>query len=152
MAGTPVKTNTDALGLGAAFFGPQGDALEDEFNKVVTDLETLRGATSLVGSDRVHSASLTALTGVGLDIDAAGSVPDAETNQAVLVELNGEKYVSDYFARLEVDASEAVYQASPGHFAWYESADGQAALEYQNTPYGMYLGQIQDAIDEMLAE
>ena len=66
--------------------------------------------------------------------------------------MTGEKYVSGYFALLEVDASEAIYQATPGHFAWYESADGQAVLGYQNTPYETYLGQIQEAIDEMLSE
>ncbi|NQW16977.1 MAG: NAD(P)-dependent oxidoreductase [Chloroflexi bacterium] len=66
--------------------------------------------------------------------------------------MTGAKYVSDYFNLLEVDPEEAVYQALPGHFAWYDTADGQAALGYQNTPYETYLEQIQQAIDVLMGE
>ena len=66
--------------------------------------------------------------------------------------MTGEKYVSDYFGLLEVDPDEAVYQTSPGHFAWYKTTDGQEALEYQKTPYEIYLEQIQQVINELLEE
>jgi nucleoside-diphosphate-sugar epimerase len=66
--------------------------------------------------------------------------------------MTGARYVSDYFGLLEVDPEEAVYQTPPGHFAWYDTAEGQAALGYQNTPYETYLEQIQQVIDELLAE
>ncbi len=66
--------------------------------------------------------------------------------------MTGEKYVSDYFGLLEVDPEEAVYQASPGHFAWYDTAAGEAVLGYQNTSYEAYLAQIQDAIEELIGE
>ena len=66
--------------------------------------------------------------------------------------MTGEKYVSDYFDLLEVDPEEAVYQDSPGHFAWYDTAGGQAALGYQNTSYEAYLEQIQEVINELLED
>jgi nucleoside-diphosphate-sugar epimerase len=66
--------------------------------------------------------------------------------------MTGAEYVSDYFGLLEVDPEEAVYQGLPGHFAWYDTADGQAALGYQNTPYETYLEQIHQVIDELMAE
>ena len=82
--------------------------------------------------------------------DAAGRIFNIAGGPAW--RMTGEKYVSDYFGLLEVDPEEAVYQASPGHFAWYDTADGQAALGYQNTPYEAYLAQIQKVIDEFLVD
>ena len=64
--------------------------------------------------------------------------------------MSGEKYVNDYYELVEADPAMAVYQAKPGHFDWYQSADGQMALSYQNTPYDQYLGQIQEDIMKML--
>ena len=64
--------------------------------------------------------------------------------------MSGEKYVNDYYELVEADPAMAVYQSNPGHFDWYQSADGQAALSYQNTPYDRYLEQIQEDIMKML--
>lgn len=66
--------------------------------------------------------------------------------------MPGEKYVNDYYELVEADPALAVYQANPGHFDWYASADGQAALSYQNTSYERYLEQIQEDIVRMLGE
>jgi UDP-glucose 4-epimerase len=64
--------------------------------------------------------------------------------------MSGEKYVNDYYELVEADPAMAVYQPNPGHFDWYQSADGQTALSYQNTPYERYLEQIQEDIMKML--
>jgi nucleoside-diphosphate-sugar epimerase len=64
--------------------------------------------------------------------------------------MSGEKYVNDYYELVEADPAMAVYQANPGHFDWYQSADGQSALSYQNTSYERYLEQIQEDIMRML--
>lgn len=64
----------------------------------------------------------------------------------------GEKYVRDYYELVEADPALAVYQANPGHFDWYRSADGQAELSYQNTPYERYLEQTREDIMRMLEE
>ena len=66
--------------------------------------------------------------------------------------MPGEKYVNDYYELVEADPALAVYQANPGHFDWYASADGQAELSYQNTPYDRYLEQIREDIVRMLEE
>ena len=66
--------------------------------------------------------------------------------------MPGEKYVNDYYELVEADPALAVYQANPGHFDWYASADGQAVLSYQNTPYDRYLEQIREDIVRMLEE
>ena len=66
--------------------------------------------------------------------------------------MTGAKYVADYFNLVEIDPEEAVYQDSPGHFTWYDSAAGQAALGYQNTHYETYLEQVQEDIDRLMAE
>ncbi len=65
--------------------------------------------------------------------------------------MTGARYVEDFFRLVEVDPEEAVYQAEPGHFAWYDSADGQEQLSYQNNPYNEYLGQLEANIEELLA-
>ena len=65
--------------------------------------------------------------------------------------MTGARYVEDFFRLVEVDPEEAVYQSEPGHFAWYDSADGQEQLSYQNKPYSDYLDQLRANIEELLA-
>ena len=65
--------------------------------------------------------------------------------------MTGARYVEDFFRLVEVDPEDAVYQSEPGHFAWYDSADGQEQLCYQDNSYGEYLGQLEANIEELLA-
>ncbi len=65
--------------------------------------------------------------------------------------MTGARYVEDFFRLVEVDPEEAVYQSEPGHFAWYDSADGQEQLAYQDNSYSEYLGQLAENIEELLA-
>ncbi len=83
--------------------------------------------------------------------------PSVPTGRAHIVSggptwrMTGARYVEDFFKLVEVDPEEAVYQSEPGHFAWYDSADGQEQLFYQNNSYGEYLEQLEANIEEMLA-
>lgn len=65
--------------------------------------------------------------------------------------MTGARYVEDFFKLVEVDPEDAVYQAEPGHFSWYDSADGQEQLSYQDNSYGEYLHQLEANIEELLA-
>ena len=65
--------------------------------------------------------------------------------------MTGARYVEDFFRLVEVDPADAVYQSEPGHFAWYDSAEGQEQLGYQDNSYGEYLGQLEANIEELLA-
>ena len=65
--------------------------------------------------------------------------------------MTGAQYVGDFFRLVEVDPEDAVYQSDLGHFAWYDSAGGQAELSYQNNSYGEYLEQLRANIGELLA-
>jgi nucleoside-diphosphate-sugar epimerase len=66
--------------------------------------------------------------------------------------MTGAKYVADYFNMIEVDPASAVYQDEPGHFAFYDGADGPQSLRYRNNPYPEYLNQLQADIDRLMAE
>ncbi|NQU96133.1 MAG: hypothetical protein HQ548_00625, partial [Chloroflexi bacterium] len=48
--------------------------------------------------------------------------------------------------------SEAVYQDRPGHFDWYETGEGQAALGYQNNSYQAFFQQLDAEIALLLEE
>ena len=66
--------------------------------------------------------------------------------------MTGAQYVADYFNKIEVDPDDAIYQASPGHFAWYADEGGNDVLGYQQNPYPEYLDQLQGDIDRLMAE
>ena len=65
--------------------------------------------------------------------------------------MTGARYVEDFFRLVEVDPEDAVYQAEPGHFSWYDSGNSQEQLSYQNISYGEYLRQLEANIEELLA-
>jgi nucleoside-diphosphate-sugar epimerase len=61
-------------------------------------------------------------------------------------QMTGESYVADYFDLFGVPIEEASFSDTPGWFDWYYTEDSQRTLQYQNTPYGTYLAQLQDLI------
>ena len=87
----------------------------------------------------------------------AAADPSVSTGRAHIVSggptwrMTGARYVEDFFELVEVDPEDAVYQSGPGHFAWYDSAESQAQLGYQNNSYGEYLAQLRANIEELLA-
>lgn len=94
--------------------------------------------------------AVSALVGATTARDAAGTVFNVSGGPTW--RMTGGEYVADYFRMLEVDPDEAVYQDSPGHFAWYDSGDGPALLGHQNNPYADYLAQLQVDIDRLMEE
>ena len=66
--------------------------------------------------------------------------------------VTGEAYVRDTLERLEVDASEAVYQDHPGHFDWYDTGESQTALRYQYNSYQAFFEQLEAEIARLLEE
>lgn len=97
MAGTP-RTEVKEHG-----FKSEVRALREENNNQITDLEVLRKISKLLLRDRVQPGDA-ALGGIGLDIDAAGTVPDAETNTAVMVMFNGDPYLFGAQATIDLSA------------------------------------------------
>jgi len=66
--------------------------------------------------------------------------------------VRGETFVRDLFERFGIDASEAVYQDRAGHFDWYDTGEGQAALGYQNMSYRAFFQQLDSEIARLLEE
>ncbi len=67
-------------------------------------------------------------------------------------QINGEKYVKDYFEILEVGLDAAVYQKEEGHFSWYETSKSNKILQYQNNTYKGYLDQIKQDLERLMGE
>ena len=66
--------------------------------------------------------------------------------------VRGGEYVRALYGRFGVDASEAVYQAHPGHFDWYDTDAGQRAFRYQNNSYEAFFQQLDGEIARLLEE
>lgn len=66
--------------------------------------------------------------------------------------MTGKKYVEDYFNLLGVPIEEARYQTKPGWCDWYDTGESQGCLNYQNTNYAAYLGQIEQAVQALMEE
>ena len=66
--------------------------------------------------------------------------------------VRGEEYVRALYERFGVDASEAVYQARPGHFDWYDTDAGQRAFRYQNNSHEAFFQQLDGEIARLLEE
>ena len=64
----------------------------------------------------------------------------------------GKAYVKDYFDLLSVPIEEAQFQDKPGWCDWYDTEESQRDLGYQQTSYQVYLQQLSDEIQQMMAE
>ena len=64
----------------------------------------------------------------------------------------GRAYVKDYFDLLGVPIEEAQFQDKPGWCDWYDTEESQRDLGYQQTSYQVYLQQLSDEIQQMMAE
>ena len=67
-------------------------------------------------------------------------------------QMRGEEYVRALYERFGVDASEAVYQAHPGHFDWYDTDGGERAFRYQNNSCEAFFQQLDGEIARLLEE
>ena len=67
-------------------------------------------------------------------------------------QTTGREYVKDYYDLLGVPVEEARFQDSPGWCDWYDTQTSQNLLQYQNTAYPRYLGQLQSEVEAMMGE
>ncbi len=67
-------------------------------------------------------------------------------------QVSGRTYVKDYYDLLGVPIEDARFQDHPGYFDFYDTSRSQKTLKYQNTTYGVYLGQIRDELRRLMGE
>ena len=67
-------------------------------------------------------------------------------------QLTGRDYVNDFYAFVGAPADDAVYRDTPGWVDWYDTAESQQALGYQNRPYEHYARQMRDIVQAMMEE
>ena len=62
----------------------------------------------------------------------------------------GREYVAAFNAVWDLPPNEGRYLEHPGYFDWYDTAESQAALEYQRTPFPRFLELLEAAIEQAL--
>jgi len=62
----------------------------------------------------------------------------------------GREYVAAFNAVWGLPPGEGRYLEHPGYFDWYDTAESQAALEYQQTPFPRFLELLEAAIEQAL--
>ena len=67
-------------------------------------------------------------------------------------QITGREYVKDYYNLLGVPLEEAQFQDSPGWCDWYDTQRSRNLLQYQNTSYQNYVGQLQSEVEAMMGE
>ena len=66
--------------------------------------------------------------------------------------LTGKDYVEDFFNFMGAPVDMAIYREEPGWNDWYDTADSQKILKYQNRSYEFYSGEMRSIVEEMMAE
>ena len=64
--------------------------------------------------------------------------------------MTGRDYVKDYYDVLGIPETEAHYRETPGGFDWYDTGLSQEFLQYQNTPYPVYIKQLRAEVEKLL--
>jgi len=67
-------------------------------------------------------------------------------------QVTGGEYVGRLYDLLGVSPEEAIFRTSPGWVDWYDTQESQEALNYQNTPYGTFLAQIEAEIARLMGD
>jgi nucleoside-diphosphate-sugar epimerase len=67
-------------------------------------------------------------------------------------QMTGREYVGRLYERLGVAPEEATYRTSPGWVDWYDTQGSQQLLQYQQTPYGTFLAQLEAEIARLMGE
>jgi nucleoside-diphosphate-sugar epimerase len=65
-------------------------------------------------------------------------------------QMYGHEYVEKVFPILDIPIEDAHYREEPGWSDWYDTAESQTLLAYQNTPFELYLEQLEKAVLEAL--
>ncbi len=65
--------------------------------------------------------------------------------------VTGEAYVRRWGEIMEIPMEEMAFQDKPGWLNWYDTADSQQLLRYQETPLDLFFEQLRAAVEEALA-
>ncbi len=63
-------------------------------------------------------------------------------------QLKGKEYVASLYEAMELDPDSARFSETPGWFDWYDTAESQALLNYQRTPFPEFVAQLRRAAEE----
>ena len=66
--------------------------------------------------------------------------------------LTGKDYVEDFFNFMGAPVDMAIYREEPRWNDWYDTAESQKILKYQNRSYEFYSGEMRSIVEEMMAE
>jgi UDP-glucose 4-epimerase len=66
-------------------------------------------------------------------------------------QMLGHKYVEKTFQLMDIPIEDAKYRDTPGWCDWYDTAESQAVLGYQQTSFPQFLQSLEQAIAEALA-
>jgi nucleoside-diphosphate-sugar epimerase len=67
-------------------------------------------------------------------------------------QVTGREYVGRLYDLLGVPPEDAVFRTSPGWVDWYDTQESQELLNYQNTPYGTFLAQVEAEIARLMGD
>lgn len=67
-------------------------------------------------------------------------------------QTTGRRYVERLYDLMGVPHEEAKYRDTPGWVDWYDTAESQQRLGYQNTPYDLFLTQIKAEVDRLMGD
>ena len=67
-------------------------------------------------------------------------------------QVTGGEYVGRLYDLLGVSPEEATFRTAPGWVDWYDTQESQQLLNYQNTPYGTFLAQIEAEIARLMGD
>lgn len=65
-------------------------------------------------------------------------------------QMMGKEFVAELYSVLDIPAQDAEYPDRPVYSDWYDTADSQAILNYQRTPFPHFLELLDQAVDEAL--
>jgi nucleoside-diphosphate-sugar epimerase len=67
-------------------------------------------------------------------------------------QITGREYVGRLYDLLGVSPEEATFRTAPGWVDWYDTQESQQLLDYQNTPYGTFLAQIEAEVARLMGD
>jgi nucleoside-diphosphate-sugar epimerase len=67
-------------------------------------------------------------------------------------QMTGREYVERLYDLMGVPHEDATFRTSPGWADWYNTQESQQLLNYQNTPYGTFLAQIEAEIARLMGD
>lgn len=63
-------------------------------------------------------------------------------------QMQGKQYVVAIYEAIGLDPADATFSTKPGWFDWYDTAESQSVLHYQNTPFPEFIAQLRRAAEE----